>query len=60
MKNWEIEREEPLPPNPFEKDGKWYWWDEAGDQNGPYDSEEEASKKMHEYAAYLNSLLEEL
>lgn len=52
------EKTKPLPPNPHEEDGKWYWYDEAGDRSGPYDNEEEASKKMSEYAAYLNSLLE--
>ncbi|MBD3405054.1 MAG: hypothetical protein GF411_02825 [Candidatus Lokiarchaeota archaeon] len=56
----EIEREEPLPPNPFEKNGGWYWYDEAGDYYGPYDTKREASVEMHDYAVYLDSLLENM
>ena len=39
-----------------EKDGKWYFWDETwSDRIGPYDSEQEANKKIRDYAHFLET-----
>ena len=41
--------------NPFQgKDGKWYYYDETEDVSKAYDTKEEASKALSEYASWLN------
>lgn len=40
-------------PNPFERDGKWYWIDETGDESEPYATCEEANHALLQYCAYL-------
>ena len=35
--------------NPYEKDGKWWWYDETQLDYGPYDTEEEALLVLKEY-----------
>ena len=39
-----------------EHERKWWFWDEVwGDRMGPYDTEEEARKKLKEYVVYLDT-----
>lgn len=40
-----------LAPNPYQKDenGKWYWNDETGLEEGPYDSEGAAKADLDRY-----------
>uniref|UniRef100_A0A6M3LSL7 Uncharacterized protein n=1 Tax=viral metagenome TaxID=1070528 RepID=A0A6M3LSL7_9ZZZZ len=40
--------------NPFFKDGKWFWYDEAGDLSKPYDTKKEAAKALSDYASWLD------
>jgi hypothetical protein len=38
-----------------EENGKWYFWDETeADRLGPYDSEEEARKRLSDYGRWLD------
>jgi len=39
----------------FEKDGLWYFWDETGDEMGPYETRKECIEKLDEYIYWLNS-----
>lgn len=50
-------KEQKVRTNPVhEKDGKWYFWDETwSDRIGPYDSEQEANKKIRDYAHFLET-----
>jgi hypothetical protein len=40
--------------NPYEKDGKWYFYDETQDEHGPYPTEEKAYAEFTLYGIYLN------
>lgn len=43
-----------MPDPVFEKDGKWYFWDEVWfSELGPWENEEEARQKLDEYCEYL-------
>ena len=41
------------PGDPSLKVGKWYFSDEAGLMNGPYDSREKAEKALKAYCEHL-------
>ena len=60
MKNCEIKRENPLPPNPNKKDDGWYWYDEGGEEFDPYSTENEALEKLSDYSQHLSEMLTEL
>jgi hypothetical protein len=53
-KNMEIEREKPLPPNLCRKEDGWYWYDEGGEEFGPYT---EAIEVLSDYSRLLDELL---
>jgi len=39
----------------FQRDGKWYFWDETwANEEGPYASESECRTKLIEYAKHLD------
>lgn len=48
MKEFKEERDEACK-NPYCKDGKWYWYDEAEQLSEPYDTEEEARTALQIY-----------
>lgn len=33
--------------------GKWYWYDETGDIEGPYDTKEKAQERLDKYIRWL-------
>lgn len=42
------------PANPYERDGNWWFYDEAGCENGPYGDEATAALELERYCeAYL-------
>lgn len=41
--------------NPYEKDGKWFFYDETGDEHGPYDSMHLANANMYLHAHWLDT-----
>lgn len=45
---------EPAPKaNPFEWNGKWFWYDETGDRSKPYPSQRAALTDLLRYMKYL-------
>jgi len=41
------------PPNPYQRDGKWYWYDESEEEYGPYVTEDEATYIFLQYMEIL-------
>ncbi len=52
MKDIKEERDN-VKPNPYFKDGKWYWYDETEYLSEPYSTKEEAQKDLDEYVKRL-------
>lgn len=40
--------------NPYLRNGKWYWYDEAYEDTGPYDTKGEAEISLFKYCMWLN------
>ena len=36
-------------PNPYERDGKWYWYDETDEEQGPFDTYYAALFSLEDY-----------
>jgi hypothetical protein len=52
--HWHVEQDinDPTPtPSIFEYRNKWYWCDEKGFENGPFDTLEKAKEAQQEYFA---------
>lgn len=43
----------PTRPDPYERGGCWFWYDETGDESGPYPTERAARMDLLKYARYL-------
>ena len=41
-------------PNPYERNDAWYFYDETGDEHGPYSSEKKALKNLLAYCYFLD------
>lgn len=41
-------------PNPYTRNGKWFFYDETGDEYGPFPSERKATRELLRYCHYLN------
>lgn len=41
--------------NPYERDGRWYFYDEVEDEQGPFPTEEKAKQEFRLYMVYLDS-----
>lgn len=42
-------------PNPYERDGQWYWFDESEQESLPYPTSEEAQIDLILYGHYLTT-----
>lgn len=43
-----------MSENPVhEHEGKWWFWDETSDRQGPFDSKEEAKRGLNKYIKWL-------
>lgn len=40
--------------NPYEENGKWWFYDETGDVHGPYRSEARANRNLTAYCCWLD------
>lgn len=43
--------------NPYEDNGKWYWYDETTLPYGPYETKEQAQCELQKYVDYLLKLM---
>lgn len=43
------------PPNPYIRNGKWYFYDEIADEYGPYRSLKAANRGLTAYCYWLNN-----
>ena len=41
-------------PNPYEEDGKWWFYDETEEAHGPYETEEYAKRQLDAYVKLLS------
>lgn len=40
--------------NPYERDGKWFFYDEMGCEYGPYKSQQKAARELKSYCRWLD------
>jgi hypothetical protein len=55
MPKFSIDTEQCRRPNPYEREGKWWFYDEADSEHGPYDDRVTACVELHKYVdTYLH------
>lgn len=48
-------QEHTSPPNPYSRMDQWYFYDETGDEYGPFRSERKATRELAKYLYWLDN-----